>query len=883
MKTGITPLQGIMRLNSLILVGVFVIVAAAVAVPVYSERSNSLAAGHSANASIPIRENATVNSSESLALLNFAPRFSTFQPLSPVPPFSSVTVATFAADCTTPQTLFHPGDTVCAQVTGATPGWQLIWSDPDSFNSVVQTDTITSDPQNISLTLLSTALRGDWRATVYDPFGGNVYAVTTFTVSDPQNPLVDVQVSKSQSSSSTSAGAQVVFSVQVMNGGPDDAKSVQLTDAVPANTTFVSLGQLSGPVFSCTNPAAGATGTTVCTIPTLHKGDVSTFLATYQVNGGVSAGTTIDNTASISNSVPDSNSANDSSTASVPVMSSPCVLSCPSDITQNVDDPNNPQNGAVVNYSNPGHTGDCGQDSVDPETGNTIPAISCSPASGSSFFPGTTTVICSSQTGAECTFQVNIVNPGNGLTITLNGANPFTLECGTDFVDPGATASDNSNPNVPVTVSGTVNSHQPGSYTLTYSATDGGNSVSTTRTVNVGDTAAPVITLNGANPMNVSCGDTFTDPGASANDACEGAEPVTSDASSVNPNVPGTYTITYTASDHASPQHTTTATRTVNVQPSTPSTTTPADQTVCQGATATFSTTTSGNQTFHYAWTVDGSAAGTDSPTLTVDTTNLSAGNHTVSVTVSSACGSTTKNATLTVQAPTATTKPNDQTVCPTGTATFSTTASGTGPFSFTWRQGATVLNNGDLGGRVTITSTSTTSTLTISNVLPTDAGTYSVDTSGTCGTATQSATLTVDASPPVITTNGQTPVLWPPNHSYHTFTPADFISSVSDSCDTLTVNDVYIIFVTSDEADNGPSSGNTVNDIVIASDCKSVQLRAEREGGGDGRVYTIYFKVRDRLGRFATASAKVIVPVSSPHGSAVDSGPHNIVTSGCP
>ena len=42
---------------------------------------------------------------------------------------------------------------------------------------------------------------------------------------------------------------------------------------------------------------------------------------------------------------------------------------------------------------------------------------------------------------------------------------------------------------------------------------------------------------------------------------------------------------------------------------------------------------------------------------------------------------------------------------------------------------------------------------------------------------------------------------------------------------------------VTSDEIENGNGDGNTMNDIVIAGDCKSVQLRSEREGNGDGRV----------------------------------------------
>jgi len=416
------------------------------------------------------------------------------------------------------------------------------------------------------------ATTGDWRAIVFDPFGGNVYAVTIFTVSDIHNPSVDVGVTKGQVSDTTSAGSQVVFAVQVANQGPDSGTNVQLSDDVPANTTFVSFVQLSGPVFNCTNPAAGATGTSTCTIATLARGENAVFLATYMVDNGAATGSSISNTAAISNTIPDSNNRNDSSTASVTVLGSPCVLTCPSNITQDAD---SGQAGAIVNYATPSHTGDCGQDVIDPETGNTIPAISCSPASGSFFGVGTTTVICSAQTGAVCTFQVSINNPG-GLSITLNGANPLAVECGDSFDDPGASAVDASGQSVPVVITTPqgFNSNAPavGSYTLTYTATEGQTSVSTTRTVNVADTKAPTITIVGSNPYKIQQGTClpFVDPGVSANDACAGAEPVSSSISgpagtTIDPNTPGTYTITYTAHDNANPQHTATATRTVLV------------------------------------------------------------------------------------------------------------------------------------------------------------------------------------------------------------------------------------------------------------------------------------------------------------------------------
>ncbi|HKG46057.1 MAG TPA: immunoglobulin domain-containing protein, partial [Pyrinomonadaceae bacterium] len=73
------------------------------------------------------------------------------------------------------------------------------------------------------------------------------------------------------------------------------------------------------------------------------------------------------------------------------------------------------------------------------------------------------------------------------------------------------------------------------------------------------------------------------------------------------------------------------------------------------------------------------------------------------------------------------TTDPADQVVCEGATATFTTTASGPGTATFVWKKGATVLNNGDLGGRVTITSGSNTSTLTITGTVVSDADTYTV------------------------------------------------------------------------------------------------------------------------------------------------------------
>jgi hypothetical protein len=92
------------------------------------------------------------------------------------------------------------------------------------------------------------------------------------------------------------------------------------------------------------------------------------------------------------------------------------------------------------------------------------------------------------------------------------------------------------------------------------------SNVTTTHTIaatfSLNDVIVPVITLNGANPMSVTRGDTYTEPGATATDAVDGSRTVLV-SGTVNTAALGAYTITYTATDLAG--NIATATRTVNV------------------------------------------------------------------------------------------------------------------------------------------------------------------------------------------------------------------------------------------------------------------------------------------------------------------------------
>ncbi|HTR18865.1 MAG TPA: immunoglobulin-like domain-containing protein [Candidatus Paceibacterota bacterium] len=152
--------------------------------------------------------------------------------------------------------------------------------------------------------------------------------------------------------------------------------------------------------------------------------------------------------------------------------------------------------------------------------------------------------------------------------ITVTGANPTDININTPYVDLGATASDNVDTSVAVNAdTSAVDVGTLGSYTVTYTATDAAGNVATpvTRTVNVKDLEAPVITLNGDATMHIPTGSTFVDPGTTATDNVDSSVVVVVGGDTVpDPAVAGTYTITYDATDAAG-NIATQATRTVIV------------------------------------------------------------------------------------------------------------------------------------------------------------------------------------------------------------------------------------------------------------------------------------------------------------------------------
>ena len=151
--------------------------------------------------------------------------------------------------------------------------------------------------------------------------------------------------------------------------------------------------------------------------------------------------------------------------------------------------------------------------------------------------------------------------------ITIQGVNPVSIPQGSVYTDAGATAVDDVDGNLTVSIVGTVNTAVVGAYTITYSATDSsGNTATAMRTVNVtavvteptppvtmvADTTPPQITLHGDSEIILDVGDNFSAPGYTAVDDHDDVVNVTVNGlETVDTSVAGVYTIIYTAVDSA--------------------------------------------------------------------------------------------------------------------------------------------------------------------------------------------------------------------------------------------------------------------------------------------------------------------------------------------
>jgi hypothetical protein len=87
---------------------------------------------------------------------------------------------------------------------------------------------------------------------------------------------------------------------------------------------------------------------------------------------------------------------------------------------------------------------------------------------------------------------------------------------------------------------------------------------------------------------------------------------------------------------------------------------------------------------------------------------------------------------------------------------------------------------------------------------------------------------------------------------------PVTVTAIATDNCDPSPVS--VITSVSCNEDVNGVGDGNTSPDWVITSDL-TLELRAERSGTGDDRVYTLEVRCTDASGNVTFETVDVVVP----------------------
>ncbi len=180
-------------------------------------------------------------------------------------------------------------------------------SGPPSFVSTDTTDGYAEVTFNVTEPGTYTVRAG------YCPEGCFEQYPFTITVEPVIPGGADLSISKSGQPQPVSAGGRLKYLISVANHGPDSARSVTMTDTLPAQVTFASLA--APPNWSCTTPAVGSGGTVTCSKGSMGPRESIDFRVAVDVLPSVPDGSTITNAASVSSGSDDPNAGNDIATA----------------------------------------------------------------------------------------------------------------------------------------------------------------------------------------------------------------------------------------------------------------------------------------------------------------------------------------------------------------------------------------------------------------------------------------------------------------------------------------------------------------------------------------------------------------------------------------
>lgn len=429
---------------------------------------------------------------------------------------TGVGVATYAANCTTPKTTFTLGDTVCVKVSGNDPQFnrRIGWVDPAGITRSFT--PLTTDPQTDSFTLPATETstidvfvvdnRGQWHVNVVSSRGSIVQG-QPFLVQGA-TPTANLSVSKSLVGENPDSGQNVTFAVAVTNNGPNPAENVEISDAQPEGATFVSVTQTSGPTFSCTgsDPVVCRRGTNASPL-FLNPGETAVFELVYTAIG--SNGSSITNAVSATSETTELDEVNNTAVYTVVIgggggTPADCVLNCPPSLTVATNTTTQGgQPAAIVTFDDAVANGNCG-------------TVTASPASGSVFPVGTTTVtVTSSVGGGSCSFAVTVIDspsptiscPANQTVAAPSGQPEATVNVGT----PTATGSN-------VVIGSSRSDERPvtdpypiGTTTITWTATDEfDRQAACVQTIVVTSDDLPTISCPSNKTFNATNGCTYT-------------------------------------------------------------------------------------------------------------------------------------------------------------------------------------------------------------------------------------------------------------------------------------------------------------------------------------------------------------------------------------
>ncbi len=109
------------------------------------------------------------------------------------------------------------------------------------------------------------------------------------------------------------------------------------------------------------------------------------------------------------------------------------------------------------------------------------------------------------------------------------------------------------------------------------------------------------------------------------------------------------------------------------------------------------------------------------------------------------------------------------------------------------------------------------------------------------------------DTTPPTLTVTATPETIWPPNHAMRA---VEVAAQAADDKDPNPV--VRLLAVT---CDDGCVAAEDIAGAELGSDDRAFELRAERQGQGSGRTYTITYSATEASGNEATAVTTVVVP----------------------